>query len=119
MRWSERARRSPCSTTDAKSTDEERRPALPADSMSHRHLGDGKTIREFLQDDPVALFHHVQLHKHEPDPFNGAQPLRTSGLEGAYSVKHQADAPYTVKHHLDPRCQLTAGPRHRRARLKR
>ena len=29
MRWSERARRSLCFTTDAKSTDEERRPALP------------------------------------------------------------------------------------------
>jgi hypothetical protein len=50
--------------------------------MSHRHLGDGKAILEHLQDDPVALFHHVQLHKHEPGPSDGAQSLRTSGLEG-------------------------------------
>ena len=50
--------------------------------MSPRHLGDGKAILEHLQDDPVALFHHVQLHKHEPGPSDGAQSLRTSGLEG-------------------------------------
>ncbi len=55
---------------------------LPADSMSHRHLGDGQAILEHLQDDPVALFHHVQLHKHEPGPSDGAQSLRTSGPEG-------------------------------------
>ena len=55
---------------------------LPAHSMSHCHLGDGQTILEHLQDDPVALFHHVQLHKHEPGPSDGAQSLRTSGPEG-------------------------------------
>ena len=55
------------------------------------------------QDDPVALSHHVQLHKHEPCASDGARPLRTSGLEGGGCVEHQADAPYTVKHLVDAR----------------
>ena len=53
-----------------------------ADPMSHRHYGDRKTILEHLQDDPVALSHRVQFHKHEPGPADCAQSLRTSGLEG-------------------------------------
>jgi hypothetical protein len=49
MRWSERARRSPCSTTDAKSTDGERRPAsdplrLRRDSR-RRHTGPSAGLR--------------------------------------------------------------------------
>jgi hypothetical protein len=36
-------------------------------------------------------------------------PCGRAGRREAGGVKHQVDAPRTVKHLLDPRCQVSAG----------
>jgi hypothetical protein len=53
-----------------------------SDVVSAPPFVSAKPGQAHLQDGPVALFHHVQLHKHEPGPSDGAQSLRTSGLDG-------------------------------------
>jgi hypothetical protein len=81
----------------------------PADSMPHRHFGDGQAILERLQADPIALFHHAQLHKHELVPPIALSPCGRADWKEVGCVKHQADAPHTVKHLVDLRCQVSAG----------